>query len=98
MIRRRSACKGAKKPARLRGVPMNSSMRETAKTLALQRRLKRSVAKLEQVDPDCDLLVEYRAMNARILRHIRSFRVHAELTLRRARTKAERKAAAEHLH
>jgi hypothetical protein len=77
---------------------MSASMRETAKTVALQRRLKRSIEKLEQMDPDCDLLGEYRAMNARILRHIRCFRASAELTLSRARTKAERKAAAEYLH
>ena len=42
-------------------------MRETVKTVALLRRLKRSIEKLEQMDPDCDLLSEYRAMNARIL-------------------------------
>jgi hypothetical protein len=77
---------------------MSSSMRETAKTLALQRRLKRSIEKLEPMDPDSDLLGEYRAMNARILRHIRLFRASAELTLSLARTKAERKAAAEYLH
>ncbi len=73
-------------------------MRETAKTVALQRRLKRSIEKLEQMDPDCDLLGEYRAMNARILRHLRWFRASAELTLSRARTKRERKAATEYLH
>jgi hypothetical protein len=73
-------------------------MCETAKTVALQRRLKRSVEKLERMDPDCDLLGEYRAMNARFLRHIRWFRASAELTLSQARTKAERKAAAEYRH
>jgi hypothetical protein len=71
---------------------MSPSMRETAKTIALQRRLKRSVEKLEQMDPECDLLGEYRVMNAPILRHIRWFRVSAELRLSRARTKAERAA------
>jgi hypothetical protein len=50
------------------------------------------------MDPECDLLGEYRPMNARILRHIRWFRVSAELRLSRARTKAARKAAAEYLH
>jgi hypothetical protein len=77
---------------------MSSSMRETAKTLALQQRLKRSIEKLERMDPDSDLLGEYQATNARILRHIRLFRASAELTLSLARTKAERKAAAEYLH
>ena len=73
-------------------------MRETTKTVALQRRLKRSIEKLEQIDPDSDLLGEYRAFNARNLRHIHRFRASAELRLSRARTKAERKAAAEYLH
>ena len=73
-------------------------MCETAKTMAVQRRLRKSIAKFETVDPDCDLLSEYRSLNARILRDIRWFRAHAELSLRRARTKAKRKAAAEHLH
>ncbi len=73
-------------------------MRETTKTIALQRRLKRSIEKLEQMDPDSDLLGEYRAMNARILRHIRLFRASAELRLSLARTKAERKAAVEYFH
>ena len=73
-------------------------MRETANTLALQRRLKRSIENLEQMDPDNDLLGEYRAMNARILRDILLFRSSAELTLSLASTKAERKAAAEYLH
>jgi hypothetical protein len=50
------------------------------------------------MDPERDLLGEYRATNARILRHIRRFRVSAELRLSRARTKVERKAAAEYLH
>ena len=50
---------------------MSPSMRETTKTVALQRRLKRSIEKLEQIDPDSDLLGEYRAINARNLRHIR---------------------------
>src|SRR5271168_1032624 len=50
------------------------------------------------MDPDNDLLGEYRAMNARILRDILLFRSSAELTLSLASTKAERKAAAEYLH
>jgi hypothetical protein len=77
---------------------MSPSMRQTAKTVTLQRRLKRSIEKLELMDPDCDLLGEYRAMNTRILRDIGRFRVSAEFRLSRAQTKAERKAAAEYLH
>jgi hypothetical protein len=73
MIRKRYASKGASKSGPFSSVPMSPSMRETAKTVALQRRLKRSVEKLEQMDPNCDLLGEYRALNARILRHIRRF-------------------------
>jgi len=77
---------------------MSASMCETAKTIAVQRRLKKSIAKLEAVDPDCDLLREYRTLNARILRDIRLFRAHAEIRVRLARTKAERKAATEYFH
>jgi hypothetical protein len=77
---------------------MSPSMRETAKTLAVQRRLKASIAKLEQVDPNSDFLIEYRVMNAQIIGDIRLFRAHAELALRRARTKAEREAAAQYLN
>jgi hypothetical protein len=98
MIRKRYASKVAIKSGPLSSVPMSPSMLETAKTVALQRRLKRSIDELERMDPDCDLLGEYRAMNTRILRHIRRFRVGTELRLSRARTKAERRAAAEYLH
>jgi hypothetical protein len=98
MIRKRYASKGASKSGPLSSVPMSSSMRETAKTLALQRRLKRSIEKLERMDPDSDLLGEYRAVSALILSHIRLFRASAELTLSLARTTAERKAAADYLH
>jgi hypothetical protein len=73
-------------------------MYETIKTMALQRRLKGTVDKLQRVDPDSDLVLEYRAMNARILKRIRLFRAHAEVALCLARTKAERKAAAEYVH
>jgi hypothetical protein len=48
---------------------MSPPMRETAKTVTLQRRLKRSIGKLGQMDPDSDFLGEYRATNAGILRH-----------------------------
>jgi len=98
MSQKRNAPQGAKNSDCLDDAPMSSTMRETAETLALQRRLKASIAKLEQIDPDADLLIEYRALNAQIIGDIRMFRAHAELALRRARTKAERKAAAEYLH
>jgi hypothetical protein len=43
---------------------MSPPMRETEKTVALQRRLKRSVEKLERMASDFDLLGDYRVMNA----------------------------------
>ena len=98
MIQKRHTSKDTSKSAPLSSVAMSPSMRETAKTVALQRRLKRSIEKLEQMDPDCDLLGEYRAMRMRILRHLRRFRASAQLALSRARTKAERRVAAEYLH
>lgn len=98
MTVRRSAPRGVKDSREVGEVSASLGMRETAKTLAVQRRLKASIARLEQIDPEADLLIEYRVLNARILRDIRKFRANAELALRRARTKAERKAAAEYLH
>jgi hypothetical protein len=98
MTRKRNVHQSAKESCRLGGAPMSPSTSETAQTLALHRRLKASIAKLEQVDPESDLLTEYRVMNAQIIGNIRVFRAHAELALRRARTIAERKAAAEYLH
>jgi hypothetical protein len=57
---------------------MSPSTRETAETIAVQRRPTASIARLEQVDPDAALLIEYRTLNAQI---IRAFRAHAELAL-----------------
>jgi hypothetical protein len=74
-------------------------MRETAETVALQRRLRKSVAELQRLDPHAELLKEFPKLNARALRQLRSMRKHTELLLRQPHiTKAQRKEATEQLH
>ncbi len=73
-------------------------MRETAATIAMQRRLRKSIAELENLNPQSSLLREYRRLNARARRELRAIRERVELVLRRASiTEAERKAASEYL-
>jgi hypothetical protein len=81
MTRKRNAFKRATELGRLDSAPMSPSTRETAETIAVQRRPTASIARLEQVDPDAALLIEYRTLNAQIIREIRAFRAHAELAL-----------------
>jgi len=74
-------------------------MRETVATVALTQRLRKSIAELENLNPQSSLLREYRRLNARARRELRKIREHIELALRRADiTETERKAASEHLH
>jgi hypothetical protein len=77
---------------------MCETMRETAATIAMQRRLRKSIAELENLNPQSSLLREYRRLNAQARRELRAIRERVELVLRRASiTKAERKAASEYL-
>ncbi len=73
-------------------------MRETAATIATQRRLRKSMAELETLNPQSTLLSEYRKLNARARRELRAILERVELVLRRASiTEAERKAALDYL-
>jgi hypothetical protein len=74
------------------------SVREVIATIAVQRRLKQSIAKLEETDPQSSLLAEYRALNTQVLLGLRLLRVQMKLIRLRGRTKTERELAAEHLH
>ncbi len=77
---------------------MNESMRETAATIATQRRLRKSIAELEYLNPQSSLLREYRRLNSRARRELLAIRERIELILRRASTtEVERKAASEYL-
>ncbi len=77
---------------------MSESVRETAATIAMQRRLRKSIAELENLNPQSNLLREYRRLNARAHRELLAIRERVELVLRRASdTEVERKAASEYL-
>ncbi len=77
---------------------MSEALQETAATVAMQRRLRESIAELETLNPQSTLLSEYRKLNARARRELRAIRERVELVLRRASiTEAERKAASEYL-
>ena len=74
------------------------SMQDTLATVAIQRRLRSSIAELEGLDPQSSLLGEYRKLNARALRELRQTRERMELLLRRANiTEVERKTATRYL-
>jgi hypothetical protein len=76
---------------------MSESIRETVATVATQRRLRKSMAELETLNPQSTLLSEYRKLNARARRELQAIRERVELVLRRASiTEAERKAASEY--
>jgi hypothetical protein len=75
------------------------AIRETGETVALQRRLRKSVAELQRLDPDAELLKEFPKLNARALRGLRKMRSHTEEFLRQVNiTKAQRREATEQLH
>jgi DNA repair ATPase RecN len=78
---------------------MSEAMRETVATVALQQRLRKSIAELEKLDPQNSLMSEYRKLNARALPELRRIRRRVELVLRRANlTPAQRKDVTEQLH
>jgi hypothetical protein len=80
-------------------VAIAEAIRETGETVALQRRLRKSVAELQRLDPHAELLKEFPKLNARALRQLRSMRKHTELFLRQAHiTNAQRREAIEQLH
>ncbi len=77
---------------------MNDSLHEAAATIALTQRLRKSIAELENWNPQSSLLREYRKLNSRARRELRAIRVRVELILRRTSiTETERKAASEYL-
>ena len=77
---------------------MNDSLREAAATVALTQRLRKSMAELENLNPQSTLLNEYRRLNARARRELRAIRERVELVVRRTNvTEAERKAASDYL-
>jgi hypothetical protein len=66
MSKRRPAAARRSKKAR-----MAASVREAIAAIAVQRRLKKSNAKLEETDPQSELLAEYRALSAHALTGLR---------------------------
>jgi hypothetical protein len=82
----------AKRGRRQAAAAMNESLRETLETIAMQWRVRKSVAELESLDPQSRLLREFPKLNARALRDLRRIRMHTEQLLRRPNlTRAQRK-------
>ena len=77
---------------------MSETLREMTETAAMQRRLRKSMAEMESLDPDSRFLRRYRALNARALEELEDLRQGFELALRRPRlTPAQRRDALEAL-
>jgi hypothetical protein len=72
---------------------------EAVATIAVTKRLGKSLADLEALDPQSSLLSEYRALNTRALRQLRRIRRDLELILRRTSiSPKDRRSATAHLH
>jgi len=78
---------------------ISSSVRETIATIAIQRRIRKSVTELEGLDHQSRLPTEYRRLNDKALGELRKIRERMALVLRRVDiTELERKIATEYLH
>jgi len=89
----------AKRGRRQSAAAMSDSLRATLGTIAMQWRIRKSVAELERLDPHSKLLKDFPKLNARALRDLRRIRTYTEEFLRRANlTPAQRKDATKQLH
>jgi hypothetical protein len=88
-----------KRGRRQAAAAMSESLRATLETIAMQWRVRKSVADLESLDPHSKLLKEFPKLNARALRDLRRIRAYTEQFLRRPNlTREQRKDASKQLH